>query len=55
MLISSFPLPPTGGQAPEKRHFGLTFSQRATGPQGRPFCVDSVLLVTKSSKKQRLK
>ena len=33
MLISSFPLPPTGGQAPEKRHFGLTFRQRATGPQ----------------------
>ena len=32
VLISSFLQPPTGGQGPEQKPFGLTFRQRSSVP-----------------------
>ena len=59
MLISSFLWPSTGGTGsrcfPEQRHFGLTFRQRGRVPPGRALCIHTILLVNKSSRKQRLK
>ena len=59
VLISCFLQPSTGGTGsacfPEQRHFGLTFRQRGRVPRGRPLCIDSILLVNKSSGKQSFK
>ena len=55
LLISSLLQPPTGGQGPEQRRFGLTFRQRGSVPQGRPLHMDSILLINKTNGKQRLK
>ena len=54
-LISSLLQPPTGGQGPEQRHFGLTFRQRDRVSPGRPLRMDSILLINKTNGKQMLK
>ena len=45
----------TDRQVTAQKHFGLTFRQRVRVPHGRPLCMDSILLVNESNKKQRLK
>ena len=46
---------PQMGLVLNKRHSGSVFRQRSRGPRGRPFHINSVVLVNKSNGKQRLK